>query len=151
MLTQPEDALAGNGFALGAFDLHRRIGIGGMGQVYAGVHRSQGIPVAVKLLHPKYAQDVELAAQFRGEVRAVAALDHPNIVVVLDYGEISSAESRASRGVMAEGAPYLVMELIEGGALSRRLRELDWMKTRNVVLGVLDGHEKKKTTPGSSW
>src|SRR5690349_23135792 len=64
------------------------IGRGGMGQVWAAEapgHR----PLAVKLLTGRVARDPAFVAAFRNEVRAAASLDHPNVVVVYDYGERS--------------------------------------------------------------
>jgi serine/threonine-protein kinase len=65
--------------------------------------------VAVKLLHPQYADDPEFLERFRREARAAARLSHPNIVPIYDVGE-------------QDGSPYIVMELVEGGNLKDRIR-----------------------------
>src|SRR5687768_8945464 len=93
--------------ALGPFDLLAPIGVGGMGEVWAGVHTVHGDPVAIKVLTENYARDAGFVRSFRNEVRATAALDHPSIVAVLDYGEVSSAAEVASAGRLQAGSPYL--------------------------------------------
>jgi len=61
-------------------------------------------PVAVKLIDPDLARDLEFRERFREEARAAAALSHPHIVTVHDYGE-------------SDGTPYIVMELLTGATL----------------------------------
>src|SRR6266516_3902795 len=68
--------------------------------------------VAVKLLHPQYADDPEFLERFRREARAAARLSHPNIVPIYDVGE--DVETKT---------PYIVMELVEGGNLKDRIRK----------------------------
>ncbi|GAB2853473.1 hypothetical protein GCM10027176_65260 [Actinoallomurus bryophytorum] len=64
-------------------------------------------PVAVKLIDPELVRDQEFRERFREEARAAAALSHPHIVTVHDYGE-------------SDGTPYIVMELLTGGTLDER-------------------------------
>jgi serine/threonine-protein kinase len=82
------------------------LGSGAMGVVYRGTHLMLGGPIAVKFLHGPWAKIPEYRARFRREARLLATLRHPGVVSVLDYGE-------------DDGAPYLVMEQLEG----RTLRE----------------------------
>jgi len=84
------------------------IGRGGLGCVYRATHQRLGKAVAIKLLHDRFGQEPSLRARFEREAKALATLDHPNIVLVTDYG-------------IAEDAPYLVMELLEGETLAQRL------------------------------
>src|SRR5450631_407981 len=67
--------------------------------------------VAVKVLHPQFAEDPEFLERFRREARAAARLSHPNIVSIYDVGE--DVEART---------PFIVMELVEGGNLKDRIR-----------------------------
>ena len=90
---------------LGPFDLHDPIGKGGMGVVWRGVHRRSGVPVAVKALRGDRAWDDRLLELFASEVRAVAGLTHPGVVVVLDHGAIPAATQAASGGLIPAGSP----------------------------------------------
>jgi len=124
---------------LGAFELHARIGQGAMGEVWRGRHVHQSLPVAVKLvLEERSFDDVYLRA-FRHEVRQVARLDHPGVVMVFDHGAIDAATARASGGRLEPGTPYLVMELASGGSLeSFTGRCLPWEQVRGMLLRLLD-------------
>jgi serine/threonine-protein kinase len=83
---------------------------GGMGQVWRAKDEVLGRAVAVKVLRPEAAGDSGFLERFRTEARHSAALQHPNIVTVFDFGE-------------GEHSAYLVMELIEGEPLSAVIRE----------------------------
>ena len=123
---------------LGAFELQSRLGNGGMGEVWRGVHRAQHVPVAVKLLTMDLARKKTFRAAFRNEVRAVAGLDHPNIVLVFDYGTVDEATQRASGGALRVGTPWLAMELAEDGSLENRRLVRSWPQLRGVLLALLD-------------
>lgn len=92
------------GQILGNYRIEERLGTGGMGVVYRGVHVLLGRPAAVKILHAHLAAMTGFQARFLQEARASASLDHPNIVQVYDFGEQSELY-------------YLVMELIIDGSL----------------------------------
>ncbi len=127
---------------LGAFNLLTHLGRGGMSDVWQGEHRQHPIPVAVKILAGRYARDAWFHEVFRDEVRAVAALEHPNIIRVLDHGRVSRQAQNWSRGRLTAGSPWLAMELL-GGGLSRELpAEPDWAWLRGVLSTLLDalGH-----------
>ena len=87
------------------------LGEGGMGAVYLAEHPAIGRRVAVKVLHKNYTRDEHLLARFLNEARAANAIRHPNIIEILDSG------------MMADGTPFLVMELLEGESLGTRLRQ----------------------------
>ncbi|MCP4870657.1 MAG: protein kinase [Proteobacteria bacterium] len=106
---------------LDSFDLRNLIGEGGMGQVWQARHRDSGTPVAVKLIKRDAFVDRHALEQFQQEVRAVARLNHPAIVLVYDHGVAGAATEAASRGSIAAGSPYLAMELSTGGTLNQRL------------------------------
>ncbi len=96
---------------IGAFDLYEPIAEGGMGRIYSGEHRKSGAPVAVKVLTWARAREDEYIESFEYEARAVAGLDHPAIVRVLDYGRIDGIADLQSGGQLAAGSPYLVMPM----------------------------------------
>jgi serine/threonine protein kinase len=85
--------------------------------VWRAVHSEARVDVAVKLLAGTPIAR-ELAA-FRREVRAVAALRHASIVLVLDHGVVDAAAAQASDGKLLPGNPWLAMELAAGGSLDR--------------------------------
>src|SRR6195952_2701866 len=87
-----------------------------MGEVWRGRDRRLGRSVAVKLLRSEYTSDPTFLARFRAEATHAAALSHPNIASVYDYGE-ATAEGTG------EHLAYLVMELVNGWPLSERLRD----------------------------
>jgi serine/threonine-protein kinase len=92
------------------YRLESRIATGGMGAVFAAVDERLGRRVALKLLRGDLARDPAFVERFRREARAVAALAHPNIAGIFDYGEQG-------------GDHFIVMELAEGRDLARVLRE----------------------------
>ena len=94
----------------GRYTLTERIAAGGMGEVWAATDTVLGRTVAVKLLHRALSQDSDFAERFRSEARNTAALQHPNIATVFDYGE-------------DDGTAYLVMELVVGQPLSQIIAE----------------------------
>lgn len=82
-----------------------KIGQGGMGAVYRGVHEALRKPVAIKLLLEQVRADAELVARFEREAVAAANLKHPNIAEATDYGQLS------------DGTLFIVMEYVEGVSL----------------------------------
>ncbi|MFW6057365.1 MAG: protein kinase domain-containing protein [Persicimonas sp.] len=123
---------------LGPFEVDAIIGRGGMGEIWRGVHLPQQVPIAVKVLTEHSARREEYLRQFRNEIRSVAALDHPGIILVFDHGEVSEQAAAASEGSLIAGSPYLVMELARGGALSNYIARLNWPGTRHILFNVLD-------------
>jgi serine/threonine-protein kinase len=90
---------------LGPYALKRRLGAGGMGEVFLAEHRLLKRPCAVKLIHPDQADDLLAQARFDREVQATASLKHPNTVEVFDYGRTE------------QGTFYYVMEYLDGLSL----------------------------------
>ncbi len=123
---------------LGPFDLLRPLGRGGMAEVWEGLHRVHGTPVAIKVLTGKGARTPSFRAAFRNEARAAAGLDHPNILRVYDHGEIPPEVERLTEGSLRAGDPFLVMELATGGSLARLCGQLDWPTVRRILLGILE-------------
>ncbi len=101
--------------------------------MWRATHKELPHPVAVKLLTVQSA-----TPKFRAEVRAFAALDHPNIVRLYDYGVVSRRDAAAGEGVLRPNLPYMVMELVMGRSLAELAPELDWVSLRNALLSLLD-------------
>jgi eukaryotic-like serine/threonine-protein kinase len=101
----------------GRYRIDALLATGGMGKVWRGLDLVLGRPVAVKVLRREHTGDSAALSRFRAEARLSAGLAHPNIAALYDYGEVGSAPD--GRG---ERLAYLVMELVEGEALSALLR-----------------------------
>jgi eukaryotic-like serine/threonine-protein kinase len=97
------------GSRLGSYDIVAPIGAGGMGEVYRARDTKLDRDVAVKVLPPRLADSTSALLRFEREAKAVAALAHPNILSIFDYGNDT-------------GVVYAVMELLEGETLSEKLR-----------------------------
>ncbi|MCA9714055.1 MAG: serine/threonine protein kinase, partial [Myxococcales bacterium] len=117
---------------IGRYELVRRLGAGGMGVVYLVRDPDLDRLVALKVLHPNLARDPgsdAIERRMRREARAMARLDHPNVVRVLEVGE-------------HEGRTYLVMEYVAGTTLARWLHTpaaRDWRAVVEVFLAAGEG------------
>src|SRR6058998_4032571 len=100
------DLLVGQTF--GHYKISKRIGRGGMGEVYLATDVTAGRKAALKLLPMRFTGDAERLKRFQQEARAVVGLNHPNIVTVYEIGEDHSTH-------------YIASELIEGETLRQRL------------------------------
>jgi serine/threonine protein kinase/tetratricopeptide (TPR) repeat protein len=121
---------------LGPFDLLEPVARGGMSQVWKAVHREQQVPVAVKIVTPPEAQRAEFERRFADEVRAVAALDHPGVVMVLDHGRLP--ETAGGHVSLSPGNPWLAMEWASGGTLASQRGPMPWPMLKTVLLALLD-------------
>jgi serine/threonine protein kinase len=102
----------------GRYRLDAQIGRGGMSTVYRAFDTVLERPVAIKLMHAQFASDSDHLERFRREARAVAQLNHPHIVTVIDAGEELSRD-----GADADGnAPYIVLEYVQGETLKDVIR-----------------------------
>ena len=93
----------------GNFLLERELGRGGMGGVYMGRDKMLDRPVAVKVMLKEYGADAEFVEKFKREAQAAARLIHPNIAQIYSYG-------------IADGMPYIAMELVAGGSLDKLMQ-----------------------------
>jgi serine/threonine protein kinase len=116
------------GDQLGPYEIVAPLARGGMGEVYRARDVRLGREVALKVLPEAAANDAENLARFEREARAVAALNHPNILSIHDTGE-------------HRGIPYAVTELLEGETLSDRLRSgpLAPKRATEIAAQVADG------------
>ncbi len=104
------------------------LGEGGMGQVYRATHILMRKDVALKVLKPSMSVHSEIVERFRREAESAARLSHPGIIAVLDFGR------------SLDGTFYLVMEFLEGHALTRALRDgaMDWARVCRLGVRMLD-------------
>ena len=123
---------------IGAFTLQRRLGRGGMGEVWLATHVDQGVDVALKLMTSARATEERYREAFGREVRAVARLDHPAIVRVLDCGEVTEEAAEKSGAKIPARSPYLVMELATGTLRDFSRHVNRWPPARTILLRILD-------------
>ena len=98
-----------SGTNLGPYRVTRKLGAGGMGEVYAAQDPRLGREVAIKVLPKDMVRDAESLRRFQQEANTVAALNHTNIVQIFDVGATD------------DGSPFLVMELLDGESLRVRM------------------------------
>ena len=123
------------GSRLGPYEILAPLGAGGMGEVYRARDTKLKREVAVKVLPQALAQDADALARFEREALAVAALSHPNILSIFDFGT-------------QDGTTYAVMELLEGETLRGRLalgpvspkQAVDW--ALQIAKGLSSAHER---------
>jgi serine/threonine protein kinase len=96
------------GKLFGTYRLGRLIGQGGMGKVYEAVHAVMGRSVAIKVINPKITDDKSNTARFYQEIRALAKLNHPNIVIIYEAGMVNRRH-------------YFAMEYLAGPSLRARV------------------------------
>lgn len=119
------------GQVLNSYRLEKKLGGGGMATVYGASHILFSRRAAVKVLHP-WARDEDVQRRFKVEAEIMAKLDHPHIIKCLDYG------------FTPEGNPFMVLELLDGEDLFRRLAEknrLSRPEVRSIVEQIVDALE----------
>src|SRR5438445_4675299 len=97
---------------VGAYRVLERIGEGGMGSVWLAEHVMLQRRAAIKVLHVEYSSRKDIVARFFNEARAATTIADPGIVQIFDFGHA------------ADGSAYIVMELLDGEPLSKRLARL---------------------------
>ena len=106
------------GTKLGPYEIQSLLGAGGMGEVYRARDTRLQRDVAIKILPNSLATDRDRLRRFEQEARAVAALNHPNLLTVFDVGatplteEATGASATSGAAVAAAASPYIVSELL---------------------------------------
>src|SRR5262245_23120619 len=123
------------------YDLVSLIGCGGIAAVYAAHHRLLRRDIALKILHPRFAKDAELATRFVREARETGAMGHPAFVAVHDAG------------ISEDGCAYIEMDRLEGNDLWS-IREaqgpIDPARAARIAIAVLDGLEALRSEEHTS-
>src|SRR5262249_23172089 len=122
-----------NGSRLGSYEILSPLGAGGMGEVYRARDSKLDRDVAIKVLPESVAKDADSLARFEREAKAVAALSHPNILAIHDFGR-------------HDGTAYTVTELLEGETLRGRIdgapvtqkQAIDW--SLQIAKGLSAAH-----------
>jgi eukaryotic-like serine/threonine-protein kinase len=115
------------GIRLGPYEIVAPLGEGGMGEVYRARDTRLGRDVALKILPESFAREPDRLRRFEQEARAVAALNHPNILAVFDIGQHN-------------GSPFLVSELLEGETLRAELDSGALSQRKTIEYGVQIAH-----------
>jgi TolB-like protein/Tfp pilus assembly protein PilF len=124
---EPKRIQITSGTRLGPYEILSFIGAGGMGEVYRARDPRLGRLVAIKILSEEMSKSPEALARFEREAKAVAALSHPNILAIHDFG-------------FEQGIHFAVMELLEGEDLRSRIRTgLPWRKALEIGTAIADG------------
>src|SRR3984957_5721502 len=111
----------------GRYRVVRRLGTGGMAEVFLAEDEQLGRKVALKLLHRRFAEDPGFVERFRREAQAAAGLQHPNVVGVYDRGEF-------------DGTYYIAMEYLPGRTLKQLVRDeapLDPIRAIDITIQIL--------------
>lgn len=136
--SSPDDVVAGMmaekqtssmiGRTLGHYQISSLLGAGGMGEVYRARDLRLDRDVAVKILPEHLAQDAEALRRFEREAKAVAALSHPNILSIFDFGS-------------EDGVSYAVMEFLEGETLRDCLKRspMRWRQAAEIGIAITEG------------
>jgi len=116
------------GTTLGHYRIVEKIGEGGMGEVYRAHDERLDRDVAIKVLHQDVAQNADRLARFEREAKAVAKLDHPNILAIHHFGTY-------------EGSPFIVTELLDGQNLRQSIPPtgMPWQKVVEMGAAIADG------------
>src|SRR5215211_6406278 len=107
------------------FRLEEKVGSGGMSSVYRAYDPTLERLVAIKLMHSDISTDPDQLERFRREARAIAQLNHPHVVTVIDAGE-------------DDGAPFIVFEYVEGETLKDRIRRLGRLPVPEAVAYAIE-------------
>lgn len=126
----------GGDLTLGSYVILERLGEGGMGQVFKARHRAMNRVVALKVIRKERLESADAIRRFQREIRAVAQLNHANIVRAFDADEVA-------------GTQMLVMEYVEGTDLSKLVKQLGPLPVaqacdyiRQTALGLQHAHER---------
>lgn len=120
---------------LGAFRLMEPLARGASGEVWRAVHAAERLPAAVKVLGGPVLREARHLRQFQDEVRALAALDHPHVVTLLDAGTVP--EGVSGEGPLRAGAPWLALEYASDGTVGQRA-PTRWAEILDLTVAVLD-------------
>src|SRR3954467_6828243 len=109
----------------GRVRLEEQVGSGGMSSVYRAFDPTLERHVAIKMMHRDISNDADQLERFRREARAVAQLNHPHVVTVIDAGE-------------DDGTPFIVFEYVEGETLKDRIRRLGRLPVDEAIAYAIE-------------
>ena len=110
----------------GRYEVEKKIGTGGMSDVYKAKDHTLGRCVAIKVLKPEFCEDMNFVTKFRTEAQSAAGLEHPNIVNIYDVGS-------------QDGFYYIIMEYVQGITLKTYIEKkgrLNYKETLSIAIQV---------------
>lgn len=117
------------GQTIGNYRVLRKLGEGGMGAVFEAQHVEIGRKAAIKVLHPQFAQNAQVAMRFLNEAKAANLIEHPGVVEIFEFSRLP------------DGTTYIVMEFLKGESLAKRLERgpigLDALRIARQIGSVL--------------
>ncbi len=111
------------GIVFCGYRIERKLGVGGMGEVWLAQHITMQRKVALKILFPAMTSDPDFLTRFMNEARTAAKLEHPNVVTAFDAGE-------------SDGVHYLAVSYVDGEEMGARLRRLGLIREKEALLVV---------------
>jgi serine/threonine-protein kinase len=120
-VTTAPEAPPSTALIAGKYQLIKLIGRGGMGSVWEGRHTSLGTRVAIKFIEAEYANSQEARSRFDNEAKAAATIQSKHAIQIFDHG------------VTEDGKPYIVMELLTGEPLDKRIERLGRLPLQDVA------------------
>ena len=121
---------------VGAIQLGKVLGTGGNATVYKGIHSIDDSEVAIKILHPSTSiTSHNIEQEFFQEIQSAAALNHPRITDIYDYGTL---KGNSDHNPEDSSSHWLTMELIEGGTIKDLIGSLTWNELQQILLDLLD-------------
>lgn len=122
--------------SIGRYEILRLLGRGGMGEVYLASDSALGRRVAIKILPAALQSDAKMRGRFMNEARAVAALNHPNVITIHDLATTEARDVGFPPGVL-----YLVLEYLEGEGLDEIMdkRRLSIAECLDIAIQALEG------------
>ena len=136
-MNQPAEAPTSSALVAGKYQLVTMIGRGGMGSVWEARHASLGTRFAIKFIESEYADSQEARSRFDREARAAATIQSKHAIQIYDHG------------VTEDGKPYIVMELLQGEPLDKRIERLGRLTLQDtarilqqVSRGLARAHER---------
>ena len=130
--------------SIGRYQVRRLLGRGGMGEVYLCADPALGRQVAIKILPAALVTDEKMRGRFLNEARAVAGINHPNVITIHDVGLTDPRDAGLPPGLL-----YLVLEYLEGLAIDEIMekRRLTLDECLDIGIQMLDGlkaaHQKR--------
>jgi len=121
---------------IGPYTLVERIAQGSMGEVWRATHGPHEHPVAVKFITPAQASQTSYRRHFYNEIRSAAALHHPGIIQIYDYGKVDE-DAELDAADVSTDTPYFAMEFAEGGSLEELDPRPDWAQLRSLLVELL--------------
>lgn len=123
---------------LGAFQILKPLGVGGMAEVWKARYAPLGLDVALKFLTNLSMLGDDALAAVRNEVRTIAGLSHPNLITIHELGELPRPLELAPNHILPPGTAYLVLELMSGGTLEDQRIRLRWPTLKTILTVLLD-------------